>query len=137
MVGAAKAGAALLAACVLCGGCAQKNTGPADVNDVNGSDGAPVLVVENNKWLDVNVYAVRNGTRHRLGTVTSLQTARFRLPSWVTTGASDMRLLIDPVGSEQVHLTEPILLTEGSRIVFKVADYLPLSAYSVLAAERR
>jgi hypothetical protein len=107
------------------------------VNDVNGSDGAPVLVVENNKWLDVNVYAVRNGTRHRLGTVTSLQTARFRLPSWVTTGASDMRLLIDPVGSEQVHLTEPILLTEGSRIVFKVADYLPLSAYSVLAAERR
>jgi len=136
MFGAVKAGAAFLAVSVLCGGCAQKNTDLADVGDANGS-AAPLLVVENNKWLDVNVYAVRNGTRHRLGTVTSLQTERFRLPSWVTTGAAEVRLLIDPVGSEQVHLTEPILLTEGSRIVFKVADYLPLSAYSVLAAERR
>lgn len=137
MSAVAKAGAALLAASVLCGGCAQKSTGPADASDVSGSSDAPVLVVENNKWLDVNVYAVRNGTRHRLGTVTSLTTERFRLPSWVTVGAAELRLLIDPVGSEHVHLTDPILVSTGSSIMFKVADYLPLSAYSVLASERR
>jgi type IV pilus biogenesis protein CpaD/CtpE len=135
MSAVAKAAVVMVAATMLCGGCAQKNTGPGGANDA-GSD-APVLVVENNKWLDVNVFAVRNGTRHRLGSVTSLQTERFRLPSWTTVGAAELRLLIDPVGSEQVHLTEPILVSTGSSIVFKVADYLPLSAYSVLAAERR
>jgi hypothetical protein len=134
MSAAAKAGAALIAAGLLCGACAQKSTGPGDANS---AADAATLVVENNKWLDVNVYAVRNGTRQRLGSVASLQTQRFRLPGWVTTGASELRLLIDPVGSEQMHLTEPIVVTDGSSIVFKVADYLPLSAYSVLASERR
>lgn len=134
MSAAARAGAAIVAAGMLCGACAQRNTGPADANS---AAAASTLVVENNKWLDVNVYAVRNGTRQRLGTVASLQSERFRLPNWVTVGAAELRLLIDPVGSEQMHLTEPIMVTRGSSIMFKVADYLPLSAYSVLASERR
>ena len=134
MSGLARASVAVAAVSVLFSACAQKNTGPADASSAGD---VPTLMVENNKWLDVNVFAVRNGTRHRLGTVTSMQTQRFRLPTWVTVGAAELRLLIDPVGSEQTHLTEPIVVTHGSRIVFKVADYMPLSAYSVLSADRR
>jgi hypothetical protein len=134
MWAAGRASVAIVAAAVLCGACAGKNASPEGADSTGD---AAELVVENNKWLDVNVYALRSGTRVRLGTVTSLQTERFRLPSWVMTGSSDLRLVIDPVGSGQSHTTQPILVSPGARIIFKVADYLPLSAYSVLVADRR
>lgn len=94
------------------------------------------VVVENNNWLDVNVYAIRDGMRRRLGTVTTNSTRRFRLPrAFVATGG-EVRLLVDPIGSSQTRMMPPVAIMGGDRIDLDVFNHLPLSSISVLPSGR-
>jgi hypothetical protein len=112
---------------VVAGGCAKIVDDPATSPGFESS----VVSVENNKWLDVNVFAVRAGRRARLGMVTSMTTRVFKLPSWTMIGTGELRLLIDPVGSPATHLTDPILVMGGERVELRVENVLAMSAYSV------
>ncbi|MGH7504079.1 MAG: hypothetical protein ACRELX_00435 [Longimicrobiales bacterium] len=86
------------------------------------------LVVENNKWMDVVVYAVRSGRTERLGMVTSATSERFELPGWATFGSGDLQLLIDPIGSDHTFRTAAIPLTAGDALSLRVENHLPLSS---------
>jgi hypothetical protein len=87
--------------------------------------------VENNHSLDMSVYAVTNGDlRVRLGTVTGFSTARFRIPEGVG-GAADLRLLADPIGSISGLLTDRILVSPGDEIVWRLAEPLRVSSYTL------
>lgn len=44
------------------------------------ADNAATLRVDNQAFLDVNIYVLRSGQRTRLGTVTALSTRTFALP---------------------------------------------------------
>lgn len=88
------------------------------------------ILVENHNWLDMVVYAVRSGTRLRLGAVTTGSSAEFQLPSGFASGAA-IRLVADPVGSRRSYSTEPILLSPGRQLQFRVENNLAMSSVSV------
>jgi hypothetical protein len=93
---------------------------------------AATLHVENYNWLDVVVYAVQGNSRMRLGSVTSMSSADFRIPSRFLVGASDnLRLLVDPIGSSEGYMTEGIVVRDGQRVSFNVQNALQFSSLMV------
>jgi hypothetical protein len=127
MGGRGMAALALVAGATLAGGCASMTGEPGAQPDIPKS----IVVVENNKWEDVNVFAVREGRKARLGMVTSMTSREFTLPNWMLIGAGDVRLLIDPIGSSATHLTAPIPLVGGERVDLRVENMMALSAFVV------
>ena len=91
-----------------------------------------VVVVTNHNWADMAVYAARGGARFRLGTVSSMETERFYLPSHITSGAATgIRLLADPIGSAAVFSTQPISVSSGQWIEFTIQNAINLSSFAV------
>jgi hypothetical protein len=91
---------------------------------------ATTVMVNNNNWSDMTVYATRNGATVRLGSVTSMSTARFELPVAML-GAGELRLIADPLGSTSTYRTQPVLVTRGQEIEFTLQNNLALSTLSV------
>lgn len=90
------------------------------------------LHVENYNWLDVVVYAVQGTSRMRLGQVTSMSGADFRIPNRFLSGASDnLRLMVDPIGSTEGYITEGIVVRDGQRVSFNVQNALQFSSLMV------
>ncbi|HEX6940279.1 MAG TPA: hypothetical protein VF158_12770 [Longimicrobiales bacterium] len=111
------------------GGCA-----PA----LGGGDGAVppgarevLFQVRNNNWSDVTVYLLNGGTRLRLGMVTSMSEELFRVPGGLVSTTADVRLLLDPLGSAQGFVTEPILVQPGQTVQMNVENHLPLTNWAV------
>lgn len=124
---------AALCAAVGMGGCAGGRS--LETGDVEDAQLAPAgdasVTVHNNNWADVDVYAVRNGTRTRLGSVTTAASARFLLPGTLLTGAPTLQLLIDPIGSRSGYITQPLLVGPGKRVDLQVENNLSLTSYSI------
>lgn len=79
------------------------------------------IVVENNLWQDVTIYALRRGSRVRLGTVISMNTGRFTLPVGVA-GAHELILIADPVGSRETFRSEPVMVDAGDIIEWDLVN---------------
>lgn len=122
-----------LAGVITCA-CAGGASVPADRDAPR--DVRPVVVVTNNNWLDVNIYAVRAGARSRLGTVTSLSTGTFAVPPTMVANGAVM-LLTAPIGSPRTHRTDRIMVGAGDRIELNVENSLSLSHYTVRYAGPR
>lgn len=99
---------------------------------VASSANTPATVkVANYNWLDVNVYAVQGGTRVRLGSVTSMSSGTFQLPSRFLQQSNPVRLMVDPIGSTEGYMTDGILVQGGQQISFSVQNALQFSSISV------
>lgn len=79
-----------------------------------------VLVVENDGTFTVNVYAVRDGGRLRIGQVTALSTREFDLDQRMLSSSSRLQLMIDPIGSRRNYFSQPIGVYEGDIVEFRV-----------------
>lgn len=110
-------------------GCAPVSQA-AEQNGFSGEDVATV-VVRNDNWLDMNVYAVRGNMKVRLGTVTALSEARLKLPRNLLAGGSDVYLLADPIGSSEKYATQRLMIPLGSRVDLRLANNIAMSSYSV------
>ncbi|HJU64365.1 MAG TPA: hypothetical protein VJ596_01750 [Gemmatimonadaceae bacterium] len=72
------------------------------------------LRVQSNHWSDLIVYAVQDGIRTRLGTVTSSSTATFIVPPKLTESGRQFQLEGTPVGQRSTVIRmEPITLQPG------------------------
>lgn len=89
------------------------------------------MVAENSGWLDVVVFLVHGSTRTRLGTVSSLRTARFNIPRAHTIGASTVTLELAPVGSAQSYFSPAIAISPGHTLVLRIGNALTLSTFAV------
>ncbi len=87
--------------------------------------------VSNRNWSDVVVYAVRSGTRHRLGTVTTNQIRRFTLPREMEVPGGDLRLLADPVGGSERFESGTIHVVPGQTIELSLENQLSISSVAV------
>lgn len=114
--------AALLNAACFASRQKDENSGPAPNNEL-------IVSVQNNNWRDVTIYAVQNGRRVRLGTVSSHERAVLTLPA-AFGGAGSLRLLLDPIGGN-AYLTEPIALRPGDMLDLVIENNLRLSSWSV------
>jgi hypothetical protein len=122
---AASAIAMMMAACASGGG-------PKQATDEAGfAGGRAEVIVQNSNWSDMNVFAVRGGSRVRLGTATSMGRERFRLPRYLVEGTGGLQLIADPIGSRDVFFSQPILISPGQRVEWKLENNLALSSFSV------
>lgn len=116
----------VLALSLAAAACSSSSDAPSEPQP----EGASV-VVENYNWMDVTVYAIRNGARQRLGTVGTSETRRFQLPSTVISGGGQVQLLVDSIGSAHERLMPPITVTRGDRVSLEIMNQLALSSISV------
>ena len=88
--------------------------------------------VDNGNFLDMRVYAVRNGNIYdRIGTVRSFTSREFELPSWVAASNSQVQLVVVPIGSRERYAAPPIMVSAGDVIEWKLMGNLKLSSIYV------
>lgn len=93
---------------------------------------APVtLTVTNDHWTDMVLYTVRGGTRLRLGTVRSMETRRFRIEHDRMEPGNSVRLLADELGSDDVFLTNGIVVNPGDNVALHLTQNLRFSSYAI------
>jgi hypothetical protein len=134
--------AAAVAASLTLGACAGGGaTGTARIPDgpapgrvaSAGATTVPATVkVTNYNWMDVVVYAVQGHSRVRLGQVTSMSNASFRLPTRMLNGTEGVRLMVDPVGSIEGWQTEGLNVHAGEQVQFNVQNSLSFSSVLVM-----
>jgi hypothetical protein len=111
---------------------AKTNDVAATAPSRGSSQPTATLHVENYNWLDVVVYAAQGNSRMRLGQVTSMSSADFRIPSRFLMGAADnLRLMVDPIGSTEGYMTDGIVVRDGQRVSFSVQNALQFSSLMV------
>lgn len=94
---------------------------------------AVTVVVENRNWQDVRVFALVGGIRHRLGTVTSMNTSRLRLPRQVGAHDRSIRILVDPIGGQETFLSPTVQVYAGQEVSLSVQNHLAISSIAVFA----
>jgi hypothetical protein len=89
------------------------------------------LVVQNNNFADLDVFAVRDGdVTTRLGMVTGESTARFAVdPSLFPTG--QLGLVARPIGGSGVARSGPVLVSSGQIVTFTIEPDLRSSMATV------
>ena len=94
-------------------------------------EGEIALRVTNHNFLDVTVYALHNGQRTRVGTVTGSSAQVFYLPPRLLGLAREIQLLGDPIGSTDFALTETLIVQPGQYIEWTLESDLRRSSVGV------
>ena len=94
------------------------NSGLTDVSPL-GSKVAATVTIHNQQASDIRVYVVAGSAEHRLGLVTALSTATFRIPS-VVPSPSDLRFRAVPLASGEPQSTDMITVFAGNSLVFTI-----------------
>jgi hypothetical protein len=92
---------------------------------------APKVVVRNDNWLDVVIYAVHGSSRFRVGTVGGSSTTTFRLTGEAANGATPLQILADPIGSRSTYVTDPVTLSPGQRLELQLGSPISISTYAI------
>jgi hypothetical protein len=92
--------------------------------------GPTLVTVRNDNWLDAVVYAVRGASRVRLGTVSGLSVATLKAPSSYAPDGT-FQLLVDPIGSSTVYMTDGFVVSPGQRVELSIAPSLRMSSVAV------
>ncbi len=125
---------AVFAFALFCGACATTPAPgtyvPEELN-FNAGRSDPTLRVTNNNWSTMTVYAIRGGTRFRLGQVPSMGSAVFRLPSTLTAGTGGLRFLADPIGGSETFLSQNIYVNGGEQVALDIQNQLQISSVSI------
>lgn len=91
----------------------------------------PLVKIENDNWLDVHVYAVRDGEPFSLGFVTGPGQAEFKMPWMATVPGAQVQILVLPIGGNEDYLSEPLVVNPGDVLQLNVQNILPLSTVTV------
>ncbi len=78
------------------------------------------LRVVNQGFLDRDIYLLVSSQRIRLGTVTGNSTAVLRIPKQYVFGASSLRFIADPIGSNGVAVSEEITVSPGDQVTLTI-----------------
>jgi hypothetical protein len=100
--------------------CASRDAG-------SGADGQPgyaTLVIENDNTSTVTVYALRAGTRQRLGSIIGLSRETFTIRRTNLDPGGELRVLVDPLGSFRTFVSHPVQVAEGDVIEMRVNSFL-------------
>jgi hypothetical protein len=123
---------AALAAALLLTACADTRGRPVATRGMEEPEPEPaaasagsVLVTNHNRSL-VIVRALIDGNNVRLGQVETGQSLTLTLPAGAH-GATEVELVADPLASDEIYRTGPLLFAPGARIVLVVENQLALS----------
>jgi hypothetical protein len=79
-----------------------------------------VLQVDNQGFMDMNVYAARSSQRIRLGTATGNGKTNFTIPSSLVSGLTPLRFVADPIGGRRASVSEEITVAPGDTVVLTI-----------------
>jgi hypothetical protein len=96
---------------------------PACASTPGGEAGEPraqreptTLVVDNQSFLDANIYVLRGSQRIRLGLAGGNTRSRFTIPANLIFGVTTLQFLADPVGSGRTPVSNEIRISEGEEV---------------------
>lgn len=76
--------------------------------------------VENRAWTDMTVYAIADGQRVRLGSVTGTTTTVLRIPQRVVGFGRSLTFVVDPLGSARTSSSFEIYVRPGEQITLTI-----------------
>lgn len=98
---------------------------------LNSPERETTLVVENNNWQDMTIYVLSGTQRSRVGSVSSMTTARFKLSSGITGNYGQLRLLADPIGSNRTFSLPLINVVPGAQVQVRLENNIGTSSFAV------
>lgn len=78
------------------------------------------LRVENQAFLDMNIYVYRSSQRIRLGTATGNSVTRLTIPANLIFGATPLRFQADPIGGNRSPVSSEITVTPGDEVILTI-----------------
>ena len=118
--------AGFLVVALVLSGCLKHKSDPD-----NPPIGPITLNVDNHNWSDIVVYALVEGTRHRLGSVTATQKAKLRVPETLMPVPGSVELVLDPLGSRGTFRTGIIQIGNGQELHITVENELRMTSWRV------
>jgi hypothetical protein len=103
--------AAVLLFLSACGGAGGRSPQPRERTTVT---------VENQAWLDMNVFALEGSSRHRLGTVTATSTRTFDIPAALVGTGRQLSFLADPIGSSTQATSYAMFVRPGDNVTLTI-----------------
>ena len=76
--------------------------------------------VENQAFLDANIYVIAGGTRQRLGTTSGAGTQTFEIPRGIMFGPTQLSFLIDFIGRRRTPISDVISVRPGDTVVLTI-----------------
>ena len=76
--------------------------------------------VENQAFLDANVYVIAGGQRQRIGTATGPGSKTLEIPRTIMFGPTQLSFLIDFIGSQRTPISEGITVSPGDTVVLTI-----------------
>jgi hypothetical protein len=102
-------GTLLLAAAVAGSACATTGQPAAE-------EERTTIEIQNQGFLDANVFVLRGSQRTRLGTVPGVSTRTFTLPRGVVFGGTTLRFVAEPIGSRASPTSHEIVVHPGDEL---------------------
>jgi len=89
--------------------------------DDNGPQPETRVRVENQAFLDMNVYVISDGGgRQRLGTVTGNTSQEFVIPAYIIGPANSVRFLVEPIGSNRAPISNSLSVQPGQTVTLTI-----------------
>jgi hypothetical protein len=79
-----------------------------------------VVEVDNQGFLDMDVYAVRSGQRWRLGLAPGNSRTKLTIPRSMVSGLTPLRFIADPVGGRRASVSQEITVAPGDTVVMTI-----------------
>jgi hypothetical protein len=79
-----------------------------------------VVQVDNQGFLDMNIYAARSGQRVRLGTAVGNTKTNLRIPVGLVTGLTPLRFIADPIGGTRASVSMEITVAPSDTVVLTI-----------------
>ena len=107
----------MLAVCLAIAGACSTNKNPDEM-----AEPVPptLLRVENQAFLDMNIYVYRSSQRIRLGTATGNSVTRLTIPANLIFGATPLRFQADPIGGNRSPISSEITVSPGDEVVLTI-----------------
>jgi hypothetical protein len=104
-------------ALLLLGATACKSLGRGSASDPNG----PTMVqVDNQGFLDMDIFAARSAQRVRLGIAPGNSKTNLRVPSSLISGLTPLRFIADPIGGRRNSVSQEITVAPGDTVVLQI-----------------
>ena len=81
---------------------------------------ATVVQVDNQGFLDMDVFAVRSGQRVRLGLAPGNSKTNFTIPKTLVSGLTPLRFIADPIGGRRASVSQEITVAPGDTVVMTI-----------------
>ena len=89
-------------------------SGSADQNQTT------VLQVDNQGFIDMDVFTLRSSQRVRLGTAPGASKSTFTIPPSLVSGLTPLRFIADPIGGRRASVSQEITVAPGDTVVLTI-----------------